>query len=96
VLHEEIPRVPRSALATIHGRIKVVVRVAVDDAGNVTDTTLQDPGSSRYFAHMASDSAKAWRFAPATARQSRKWLLQFDFTRAGVEANAAAMQSSQR
>jgi hypothetical protein len=40
---------------------------------------------------MASESAKAWRFAPATARPSRKWLLQFEFTRAGVEANAAAM-----
>jgi outer membrane biosynthesis protein TonB len=91
VLHEEIPRVPRSALESIHGRIKVVVRVAVNDAGNVTDTTLQYPGPSRYFAHIASESAKAWRFAPASARQSRKWLLQFEFTRAGVEANAAAM-----
>ena len=68
-----------------------VVRVAVNDAGNVTDTTLQYPGSSRYFAQKASESAKAWRFAPATARQSRKWLLQFEFTRSGVEANAVAM-----
>jgi serine/threonine-protein kinase len=91
VVHEEIPRVSRGALGTIHGRVKVVVRVAVNDAGNVTDTTLQYPGSSRYFAHMASESAKAWRFAPATAGQSRKWLLQFEFTRAGVEANAVAM-----
>jgi TonB family protein len=91
VLHQEIPRVPRSALEGIHGRIKVVVRVTVNDAGNVTDSTLQSPGSSRYFAHLASESAKAWRFAPATARQSRKWLLQFEFARAGVEANAAAM-----
>ena len=91
VLHEEIPHVARGALGTIHGRVKVVVRVAVNDAGNVTDTTLQVPGSSRYFAQMASESAKAWRFAPATARQSRKWLLQFEFTRRGVEANAVAM-----
>jgi hypothetical protein len=91
VLHEEIPRVSRNALGTIRGRVKVVVRVAVNDAGNVTDTTLQYPGSSKYFAHVASESAKAWRFAPATARQSRHWLLQFEFTRAGVEANAAAV-----
>jgi hypothetical protein len=91
VLHEEIPRVPSSALGTIHGRIKVGVRVAVNDAGNVTDTALQYPSSSRYFAHIASESAKAWRFAPASARQSRKWLLQFEFTRAGVEANAVAI-----
>ena len=91
VLHEEIPRVPRSALETINGRIKVAVRVAVNDAGNVTDTALQNPGSSKYFAHMASESAKAWRFTPAAARQSRRWLLQFEFTRAGVIASAAAM-----
>jgi len=91
VLHEDIPRVPRSALGTIHGRIKVVVRVALNPAGEVTDAALQYPGSSRYFARLASESAKAWRFSPAGARQSRKWLLQFEFTRAGVEANAAAM-----
>jgi hypothetical protein len=89
VLHEEIPRVPRSALDSIHGRIKVVVRVAVNEAGNVTATTLEYPGSSKYFARLASESAKAWRFAPASARQPRKWLLQFEFTGAGVEANAA-------
>jgi len=90
VLHEEIPRVARSALDSIHGRIKVVVRVAVNDAGSVTATTLDYPGSSKYFARVASEAAKAWRFAPATARQSRQWLLQFEFTGAGVEAKAAA------
>jgi TonB family protein len=91
VLQEEIPHVPRSALETIHGRIKVAVQVAVNDAGNVTDAMLQSPGSSKYFAHLASESARAWRFVPASARQSRKWLIQFEFTRAGVEASAAAM-----
>lgn len=91
VLHAEIPRASRGALATIHGRIKVEVRVAVNAAGNVTAATLQDPGPSGYFAHLASDAAKAWRFAPASAPQSRKWLLQFEFTRGGVSANAAAM-----
>ncbi len=65
VLHKEIPRVSSSALSTIHGRVKVVVRVSVNEAGNVTDTTLQESGSSKYFAHVASESAKAWRFAPA-------------------------------
>jgi TonB family protein len=91
VLHEEMPRVSRSALATIHGRIKVEVRVAVNEAGNVTAATLKDTGPSSYFARAASEAAKAWRFAPATGSQPRKWLLQFEFTRAGVKANAAAM-----
>jgi outer membrane biosynthesis protein TonB len=91
VLHEEMPRVSRTALATIHGRIKVEVRVAVNDAGNVSAATLRDAGPSSYFARMASDAAKAWRFAPAPASQSRRWLLQFEFTRSGVKANAAAL-----
>lgn len=89
VLHKEIPRVPRSALRTIQGRIKVAVRVTANDAGNVTDATLQYPGSSKYFARVAVESARAWRFAPATAPQPRKWLLTFEFTRAGAAANAA-------
>jgi hypothetical protein len=44
VLHQEIPDVPHSARESIHGRIKVTVRVTVDRAGNVVDETLQEHG----------------------------------------------------
>jgi TonB family protein len=88
VLHEEIPEVSRNARASIRGRIKVMVRVAVDRSGRVVKETLESSGSSRYFAHVASEAAKKWKFAPAENPDSRVWLLQFEFTRGGVTGHA--------
>lgn len=88
VLHEEIPEVSRSARASIRGRIKVTVRVAVDRSGRVVKETLEYSGSSRYFAHLASEAARKWRFAPAENPDSRVWLLQFEFTRGGAIGHA--------
>jgi len=95
VLHEEIPDVPRSARNTIHGRIKVSVRVTVDTSGNVTDDTLENAGPSKYFARLASEAARKWKFAPAKGddQDSREWLLRFEFARGGTTAHAARPRS---
>jgi TonB family protein len=95
VLHEEIPDVPRSARNTIHGRIRVSVRVTVDTSGNVTDETLENAGPSKYFARLASDAARKWKFAPAEGddEDSREWLLRFEFARGGTTAHAARPRS---
>jgi TonB family protein len=90
VLHEEIPDIPRSARATIHGRIKVTVRVTVDGSGSVTDAAVDKSGSSQYFARLATDAARQWKFAPAENQDSRKWLLRFEFTRGGASGHASA------
>jgi TonB family protein len=89
VVHEEIPIVPRSALETIHGHVKVSVLVIVDRSGNVIDALLENPGPSRYFARLAREAARKWRFAPADNEDSREWLLRFEFTRGGAAAHAA-------
>ena len=89
VLHREIPEVPRRARASIRGHIKVTVRVTVDRAGNVVRETLQNPGSSRYFARLASAAAAKWKFAPAGDQASRVWLLYFEFARSGTTGQAA-------
>ncbi|TLY61365.1 MAG: hypothetical protein E6K52_08095, partial [Gammaproteobacteria bacterium] len=89
VLHEEIPHVPRSARDTIHGHIKVTVRVTVDSAGNVVQETLETPGPSRYFARLATRAARRWKFAPVGNRDPREWLLRFEFTRGGTSGHAA-------
>ncbi len=89
VLHEEIPDVPRHARNTIRGRIKVAVRVTVDSSGNVVDETLENPGPSRYFARLATTAARKWKFAPADNQASRRWLLQFEFSRGGATGYAA-------
>jgi TonB family protein len=86
VVHEEIPKVPHSALATIHGHVRVAVRVTVDASGTVVKDTLADAGPSRYFAHVASQAARKWKFTPG--RPSRQWLVRFEFSRGGTTAHA--------
>jgi TonB family protein len=89
VLHEETPIVSRSARESIRGQIKIVVRVTVDRSGNVTGANTEVRGSSRYFAGLAADAARKWKFAPADNASSREWLIQFDFARDGISARAA-------
>jgi TonB family protein len=93
VVHEEIPDVPRSARDTIHGHIKVAVRVKVDGSGNVVGQTLENPGPSKYFARLATEAARKWKFAAADAQQPREWLLRFEFTRGGATGHATAPES---
>jgi TonB family protein len=88
VVHEEIPDVPRSARDTIHGHIKVAVRVKVDGSGNVIGQTLENPGPSKYFARLATEAARKWKFAAANAQQPREWLLRFEFSRGGATGQA--------
>jgi TonB family protein len=88
VVEKSIPEVSRSARESIHGRIKVSVRVTVDGSGNVVDESLQMAGPSKYFARLATEAARKWKFAPAADQSSRQWLLWFEFTRDGASAHA--------
>jgi TonB family protein len=90
VVHEEIPAVPRSALATIRGHVRVAVRVTVDGSGTVVSHTLVDPGPSRYFARVAMRAARKWKFARTSDRVPRRWLVRFEFSRSGTTAHAVA------
>lgn len=88
VVHQEVPDVSRRARASIRGTIKISVRVTVDRSGKVIAQTLENRGSSRYFARVAGEAAKKWRFAP-DSQNSRQWLLHFEFNRDGTTVNAA-------
>src|SRR6266568_2726377 len=65
VLQQVLPRVSPSARNTIEGKIRVLVRVEVDPSGNVTDAKLVSAGPSKYFARLALESARDWKFTPA-------------------------------
>ena len=82
------PQVSASARRTIHGKIKVRVRVDVDAAGNVTEAKLKDAGPSQYFAREALAAARRWKFAPAPDQAQRNWTLLFAFTRARTDMTA--------
>lgn len=88
VIHEEIPKVPQSARDTIHGHIKVAVRVTVDGSGNVVRDRFERPGPSNYFNRLASQAARRWKFTSAGNQGTRDWLLRFEFGREGTTVHA--------
>jgi TonB family protein len=91
VLNEVLPKPPQKALSTIHGTFHVIVKAQVDAAGNVINAQLDSPGPSRYFAAQAEKAARQWQFSGAEAGGhgiSSTWLIRFEFTSAGVHANA--------
>jgi len=88
VLHQEIPEASRGARESIRGRISVTIRVVVDRSGNVIHESVDYSGSSRYFARLANDAAKKWKFAPAETQEPRVWQLRFEFTRSGTTGHA--------
>lgn len=89
VLDQVLPQAPDKALNTIHGVVRVVVRVHVDAAGNVSQAELESPGPSRYFADLALKAAQKWVFSsPELDGKSvaSEWLLRFEYTQSGVVA----------
>ena len=93
ILHQAMPDISRASRESIRGIIKVAVRVTIDRSGNVVAAILAHRGSSKYFARAAMEAAKKWKFSPAADLPSRAWLLEFEFTRAGVAAHAAPLRS---
>jgi TonB family protein len=82
VVEQVLPNVPRSASDTITGTVRVRVRVAVDSTGNVTDAALDSPGPSKYFANLAVQAARRWKFKPPEKdgkEVASEWLLNFGF-----------------
>ena len=88
VLHRALPDVPQSARDTISGNVRVGVRVQVDAAGNVTGTSLDSPGPSKYFARLAEQASHDWKFAPALSNGQAVpsvWVLHFAFGRTATD-----------
>ena len=86
VVQQPMPAVSKSARDTIHGTIKVRVKVAVDAAGNVQNATFVTAGPSKYFARQAMEAAQQWKFVPAQGQDLRTWIVQFGFKRSGTDA----------
>jgi TonB family protein len=67
--------------------------VTVDSSGKVVDETVEKRGPSTYFARLATEAARKWKFVPTGNHDSRKWLLQFEFTRSGASGHATTPRS---
>jgi TonB family protein len=90
-VHAEIPDVPPRARQTIHGHVRVSVRVVVDAQGRVLAARADDPGPSRYFERLALEAARKWTFPPADTRTHRLKLVRFEFTRQGTKGHATSL-----
>ena len=91
IARQVLPDVLKSASNTIRGTILVSVKVRVDALGNVEKTDLVVPGPSRYFARLAVEAARHWKFnPPAVAGQNSQsqWLIRFYYTRTATRAFA--------
>ena len=89
VLDQVLPKAAPQALATIQGTVRVLVKVHVDAAGNVSDAELDAPGPSKYFAGLAEKAAREWQFSGAEADGHgvpSEWLIRFEFSQSGVQA----------
>jgi TonB family protein len=87
ILNQVLPTISDKARSTIHGTVRVLVKVDVDAAGTVTGAqTASSP--SKFFGDAATKAAKEWDFAPAKIASQRvptEWSLRFDFTQAGTK-----------
>lgn len=86
VLSQVLPEPSSKAQATIHGKVRVGVKVQVDATGSVTGAEFASAGPSKYFADLALQAARRWDFAPAKVdghAVASQWLIVFHFTPAG-------------
>ena len=66
---------------------RVGIKVSVDPSGDVTDATVDSPGPSQYFANLALQAARQWKFASAPDG-SGDWNLRFEFSVDDTKASA--------
>jgi len=90
VLEKVLPNVPRSARDTIEGHVRVHVKVGVDSSGDVTTATLVSPGPSQYFAKLALQASRRWKFTPPQANGqpvASEWMLRYQFGNRSTEVS---------
>jgi TonB family protein len=88
VVQQVLPDVPAKVNATIQGIVQVAIQVNVDTSGSVRDASIASQGPSKYFANLALQSAKSWKFTPAQVNGQAVpsvWLLHFQFRQSGVD-----------
>src|SRR6202046_5424834 len=87
VIQQILPDAPQKARDTIHGKVRLTVKVHVNESGNVTEASLDAPGPSQYFADRALKAAQLWKFAPAKLDGRNipsDWLLHFEIDPASI------------
>lgn len=90
VVRQVLPDIPKSAMNTITGTIKIAVRVEVDSSGKVMAAKFVTRGPSQYFAERTIKAAQDWEFAPPEVNgqpAASTWLLRFRLRHSGIQAS---------
>jgi len=87
VVHQALPDVSQKARNTIRGTVRVGINVSVNSSGEVTNASIASRGPSSYFADLALQAARQWKFSPSTGAASN-WTLRFEFTPEGTKTSA--------
>jgi serine/threonine protein kinase len=90
VVQQFLPDASQKARDTIRGKVRVSVRVHVDESGRVTAAAFDAPGPSQYFADRTLEAAKLWLFAPAKIdghNVPSDWLLRFEIDPAATSVH---------
>jgi len=96
VAEQPMPVVPESAQNTIHGTIRVRLRLGVDASGNVTTARFISYGASRYFARLALGAAEQWKFTPLQIDghdAPSEWIVVFEFSKTEITAHSTPLHS---
>ena len=86
-----LPNVSPAATESMHGPVRVELRVFVDENGKVTDAEPMTQGSGNYFVRISRQAARGWIFrAPVSdgVAKASQWILLFQFERRRVDVTA--------
>ena len=92
VAQQIMPDVSRNALRTVHGKLKVRVKVSVDSSGKVLVANFDSRGPSQYFAERALRAARQWTFQPPQVEGKgvpSEWILKFQFEKGSANVSSA-------
>ncbi|HXB74644.1 MAG TPA: TonB family protein [Candidatus Acidoferrales bacterium] len=84
IVRRVLPDIPTKARNTVHGKVMVVVKVAVNPSGDVSEATLERSGSP-YFGRLALVAARHWQFGPGEGEVARHWILRFEIMRTATK-----------
>ena len=94
VAQQPLPNVSKTAQDTIHGTIRVRLRLGVDASGNVTTARFLSYGASRYFARVALGTAEQWKFTPPQVdghTTPSEWVVVFEFSKEDITAHSTPL-----
>jgi TonB family protein len=88
VAERVMPDILPEASRSIQGKVNVHIHLNVSPSGEVTDAGFESAGPSKYFARIAMQAARQWKFVPPAADGqpvASEWSLRFVFTQGNTD-----------